>query len=68
MRRDAQMPARHIDKQRIAFRGPNRCAMTDHPEHEARKPKPQTKAKRRRQRAIEDRDGARRAAARGSAR
>src|SRR5216683_2153709 len=59
---DTQMAAHHVDKLRVALRGPNRGGLTENPEQETREPQPQAETERRRQGAVEDRDRARSAA------
>ena len=59
---DAQMSAHHIDEQRIALGGPDRGGLSDDPKQETGEPQPQAEAECRRQRAVEDRDRARRTA------
>src|SRR6266852_786712 len=53
---DAQMPADDVDKLRVALRRPHRGGLTDDPEQETGEPQPQTKAERRRQGTVENRN------------
>ena len=62
MTRDTNVPARDLDELRIALCSPDGGHMTDEPEKETGKPKAQTEAKCRRQGAVQDGDGSRRAA------
>src|SRR5450755_3350126 len=58
---DTQMAAHHVDELRIALRRPHRGGLTDEPEQETGEPQPQTKAERRRQGTVQDRNRTRRA-------
>ena len=60
--RVAQMPAHHVDEVGIALRRPDGGELRDDPEGEPGDPEPQAKTERRRERAVDDGDGARRAA------
>src|SRR5882724_5519682 len=55
------MPAHDVDELGVTFGGPNRDGLAKNPEQETGEPESQTKAERRRQRAVEDRNRARRA-------
>src|SRR6516225_10997643 len=57
---DAQMPADDVDELRVALGRPHGGGLGEDPKQETSKPQQQTEAERRRQRAIEDRDRARR--------
>ena len=59
---DAEVSAHDLDEVRIALGGPDGGHVADEPKQEARDPKAQTDAERGGERAVEDRDGARRAA------
>jgi PAS domain S-box-containing protein len=59
---DAEVSANNLDKVRIALGRPNGSHMADKPKQEARDPKAQTDAERGGERAVDDSDGARRAA------
>src|SRR5467141_418277 len=59
---DAQMAAHHVDELRIALRGPDRGGLTENPEQETGEPQPQAETKSCGERAVENRDRARRAA------
>ena len=56
------MPADDIDELRITLRGPDGGRLSQDPEQETREPQPEAQTERRRQRAVEDCDRARRAA------
>ena len=56
------MPPYDIDELRIALRRPHRGGLSDDPEQETGEPQAQTKAERRRQGPVEDRNRARGAA------
>jgi len=58
---DTQVPANHVDKERIALGGPDRGSMADGPQQETRDPEPQSKPQRCGQGPVEDRHRARRA-------
>src|SRR5580658_98638 len=62
MRRIAQMPAHDIDEGGIALGCPDRCHVTQEPDRGADEPKPQAEADSSGERAVDDRDRARRAA------
>ena len=59
---DTQVSAYDLDEVRIALGGPDGGHVADEPKEEARDPKAQTDAECSGERAVEDRDGARRAA------
>src|SRR6266852_7945613 len=59
---DAQMTAHHVDELRISLGGPDGAGMADQPKQKTRDPEPQPQAKGCGERAVEDRDRARRAA------
>src|SRR5260221_1597716 len=59
---NAQMSAHHIDEGGIALGGPDGGHVADEPEGKTRDPQPQSKSKGCRQRSVDDRDRARRAA------
>src|SRR5205823_743951 len=61
MRRVAHMPAYYVDEQRITLGCPHCRRMADHPKHEPGDPQAKPEADRGRERAVEDRDSARRA-------
>ena len=62
MLRVAQVPAHHVDEGGIALGGPDRGEMADQPDHGADDPEAQAQADRGGERAVDDRDRARRAA------
>src|SRR5713101_3167916 len=62
MARDAQMTAHHVDELRIALGGPDRGGLTENPEQETGEPQPQAETEGCGERAVENRDRARRAA------
>src|SRR5882724_39459 len=59
---NAQMTAHHVDELRIALGSPDRGGLTENPEQETGEPQPQAETKSCGERAVEDRDRARRAA------
>src|SRR5713226_4883247 len=59
---DAQMAAHHVDEQRIALGSPDGGGLTENPEQETGDPQPQAETKGCGERAVENRDRARRAA------
>src|SRR5467141_154386 len=59
---DTQMAAHHVDELRIALRGPDRGGLTENPKQETGDPQPQAETKSCGERAVENRDRARRAA------
>ena len=62
MARDAQMAAHHVDEHRIALRRPNGGGVSDHPKQQPCDPEAKAQSERCSQGAIQDGDGAGRAA------
>lgn len=62
MLRVAQMPAHDLDESGVALRGPDRGEVAHQPEDTAGDPQAQAQPDRCRERAVDDRDGARGAA------
>src|SRR5262245_47559699 len=58
----AQVPPHHVDELSVAFRSPHRGGMAYGPQQKARNPEPEAQCDRRRERAVGDGDGPRRAA------